>query len=171
MIAHILGNGPSIKLYEDAPWGDFIIGCNFQQHRVDVNIVLDCRPFMIYKGNRDLLPNKVLITSKYAWPTILEQGLEKEFKIASMVQVLEKYKSAGHYAVEYAIDHDYSEIHLWGFDSIWEDTQETRTDEIVPRNRAQFDLWMHWRERWKNYTQHNIIVHNTKEGTPLRELL
>lgn len=171
MIAHILGNGPSIDLYEEKSSGDFIVGCNFQKHRVDVNVVLDCKPFLIYKGNRDLLPNKHLITSKYAWPTIVEQGLEKEFKFLQVVPFLEKYKSAGHYAVEYAIDYDYAEIHLWGFDSIWQDTQETRTDEIVPRNRAQFDLWMHWRERWKNYTQYNIIVHNTKEGTPLKELL
>lgn len=169
MKAHILGNGPSIDLFE--PDGQYTIGCNFQQVPVDVSVVLDCRPFMIYKGNRSLLPNRKIITSKYAYPTIKEQGLEQEFDILHMVSVLEQYVSAAHIATQWALEHDYSEIHLWGCDSIWQDTQETRTDELVPRNRMQFDLFVHWREKWQPYKNLNIIVHNTKDGTLLKDLL
>jgi hypothetical protein len=87
------------------------------------------------------------------------------------VPMLEQYVSAAHIATQWALDHDYTEIHLWGCDSIWQDTQETRTDELVPRNRMQFDLYMHWREKWQPYKNFNIIVHNTKEGTLLKDLL
>jgi hypothetical protein len=79
--------------------------------------------------------------------------------------------SSAHVAVQWCIEHDYSEIHLWGCDSIWADTVETRTDTIIERARIQQDLHIHWREKWKAFISYNIIVHNTKEGTQLRDLL
>ena len=104
--------------------------------------------------------------------TISEQEIEHEFEIWHKVPYLEKYMSAGHVAVNWLLDNvHYDEIHLWGFDSIWEDTQETRTDKYIERSRAQFDLFIHWRERWEKYKGFNIIVHNTLEGTQLKELL
>lgn len=169
MEIHILGNGPSIKLYE--PKEGFIVGCNFQEHRCDVNVLLDCKPFMVYCGNRDLVPSRRLITSKYAWPTIEQLQLEEEFEFVYVLPFLEKYVSAGHVATQWALDNGYDKIHLWGFDSIWADTQETRTDLLVERSRAQFDLFIHWREKWQPYKQHNIIVHNTIEGTQLKDLI
>ena len=170
MKAHILGNGPSIDLFQ--PDGEYTIGCNFQKHPVDVSVVLDCRPFMIYRGNRELLPNRNIITSRYARLNTLDPlKMTNEFKILYELDYLDKYVSAAHVATQWCLDHDYSEIHLWGCDSIWADTQETRTDEIVPRNRAQFDLFIHWREKWQPYKQYNITVHNTVEGTQLKDLL
>jgi len=167
--AHVLGNGPSIELY--TPADGFIIGCNIQEHQIDVSVVLDCKPFLKYCGNRSLFQHKPIITSLYAMQTITEQEIEHEFEIWHKVPYLEKYMSAGHVAVDWLLDHDYDEIHLWGFDSIWEDTQETRTDKYIERSRAQFDLFIHWRERWQKYKGFNIIVHNTLEGTQLKELL
>lgn len=169
MKAHILGNGPSINLY--SPTDGYVIGCNFHKHPVDLTVLVDCKPFMIYKGNRSLLPNRKLITSKYAWRTIEEQELEGEFEFVHVVEQLEQYKSAGHIATDWALQNGYDEIHLWGFNSIFEDSQETKTDLIVPRSRAQFDLFIHWREKWQPYKQHNIVVHNTLEGTQLKDLL
>lgn len=169
MKAHILGNGPSIKLY--SPQDGYIIGCNFHNNPVDLTVLVDCKPFMIYKGNRSLLPNRKLITSRYAWQTIEEQDLESEFEFVYIVEQLEQYKSAGHIATQWALDNGYDEIHLWGFNSIFEDSQETKTDLIVPRSRAQFDLFIHWREKWQPFKQHNIVVHNTLEGTQLKDLL
>lgn len=169
MKVHILGNGPSIQLY--TPQDGYIIGCNFQEHSVDLTILVDCKPFMIYKGKRHLLPNRKIITSRYAWPTIKEQDLISEFEIVHIVETLEQYESAGHIATQWALDNGYDEVHLWGFNSIFEDSQETKTDLVVPRSRAQFDLYVHWRKRWKEYTHHNIIVHNTIEGTLLKDLL
>ena len=169
MKAHILGNGPSIDLFE--PDGEYTVGCNFQKFPVDLSVIVDCKPFMIYKGNRSLIPNKRIITSRYAMQTLNEQDLVNEFQIIYMIEHLEQYKSSGHIATDWCLDHDYSEIHLWGFNSIWEDTQETRSDLLIPRSRAQFDLWIHWREKWQAYKNLNIIVHNTKEGTLLKDLL
>jgi hypothetical protein len=169
MKAHILGNGPSIELYQ--PQDGFVIGCNFHEHPVDVTVLLDCKPFLIYKGNRRLVPNKKIITSKYAWPTVLEQKIDHEFDVIYMLEKLELYQSAGHVATDWALNNGYNEIHLWGFNSIFEDSQETKTDALVPRSRAQFDLYIHWRERWKQYTKNNIIVHNTLEGTQLKDLI
>jgi hypothetical protein len=50
MKAHILGNGPSIDLFE--PDGEYTVGCNFQKAPVDLSVIVDCKPFLIYKGNR-----------------------------------------------------------------------------------------------------------------------
>ncbi len=169
MKAHILGNGPSIDLY--APQDDFVVGCNFQQFPTDISVIVDCKPFLIYKGNRLLVPTKRIITSRYAWQTIAEQNLEDEFEWVHVIEHLEKYRSSGHIATDWCLENDYDEIHLWGFDSIWEDTQETKSDALIPRSRAQFDLWMHWREKWQEYKHHNIIVHNTIEGTQLKDIL
>lgn len=169
MKAHILGNGPSINLY--IPQDEYTIGCNFQEYAVDLSVVLDCKPFMIYKGNRSLLSHRKIITSRYAIKTIEEIKIKDEFNYVKIIEDLKLYESSGHVAVDWCLENNYDEIHLWGFNSIWQDSQETRSDLLMPRSRAQFDLWFHWRERWKNYTQHNIIVHNTIIGTPLKELL
>ena len=169
MRADVLGNGPSLALY--APVNNFVIGCNIHEHPVDVSVVIDKKPFLKYCGNRDLFQRKPIITSVYAMSTLEEQEITHEFEIWHKVPYLEKYMSAGHVAVDWLIEHDYREIHLWGFDSIWADTIETRTDKIIERSRAQFDLYIHWRERWQKYKGFGVIVHNTQEGTPLEELL
>ena len=169
MKAHVLGNGPSISMYEQSD--GLVVGCNIQSYPVDVSVVLDKRPFLKYCCDRSIFQGKPIITSIYAMPTLEEKELVKEFEIWHKVPYLEKYMSAGHAAVDWLIDNDYDEIHLWGFDSIWKDTQETRTDQFIERNRAQFDLYIYWRERWQKYKGFGIIVHNTQEGTPLEKLL
>lgn len=169
MRTHILGNGPSLSLY--TPKDDFIIGCNFHSHPVDVSVVLDIRPFYVYFGNRALLQGKPIITSEYAMQSIRDKISDDEFEILYILPRLDKYVSAGHIATQWALDNGYDEIHLWGFDSIWKDTQETKTDELVHRDRQQFDLFIHWREKWQPFKQYNIIVHNTTEGTLLKDLL
>lgn len=168
MKVHILGNGPSNNLY--TPQEGYIVGCNFQEYPVDVSVVLDRRPFLVYCGNRALLQGKPIITSKYAMKTINEQEILHEFEILHTIETLELYVSAGHVAVDWCLG-KYDEIHLWGFDSIWSDTQETRSDKLIERSRAQFDLFIHWREKWQAYKQYNIIVHDTLEGTPLKDLI
>jgi len=169
MKAHILGNGPSINLYK--PQEGYIIGCNFQQHPVDVSVVLDVRPFHLYMANRQIFQSKPLITSQYAMNGMKHKNLEQELDIVYKVPYVDKFISAGHIAAQWAIDNNYDEINLWGFDSIWADTQETKTDEFIMRDRQQHDLYIHWREKWQPYKKYNITVHNTIEGTQLKDLL
>ena len=169
MKAHILGNGPSINLYK--PQKGYIIGCNFQQHPIDVSVVLDVRPFHLYMTNRQIFQGKPLITSQYAMNGMKHKNIEQELNIVYKVPYVDKFISAGHIAAQWAIDNNYDEIHLWGFDSIWADTQETKTDEFIMRDRQQHDLYIHWREKWQPYKKYNITVHNTIEGTQLKDLL
>lgn len=169
MIAHILGNGPSKSLYEQQD--GYIIGCNIQAHPVHVSVVVDVKPFHLYMANRQIFQGKPIITSQYAMNGMKHKNIEAEFDILYKLPFLDKYVSAGHIAVEWALDNDYTEIHLWGFDSIWADTQETSTDNFIQRDRQQHDLFIHWREKWQPFKEHNIIVHNTKPGTQLKDLL
>lgn len=170
MKVHILGNGPSHVLY--TPNDGYVMGCNFQTHPVDVSVIVDCKPYHIYLRDRNMIPTRRLITSKYAIEGVLKpRDILHEFEIVEEVPFLGKYMSAGHIAVDWALRNHYTELHLWGFDSIWADTQETKTDAVIDRTRAQFDLFIHWREKWQQYKENNIIVHNTIEGTQLKELL
>ena len=169
MKAHILGNGPSINIYQ--PTDGFIIGCNIQQHPVDVSVVLDVRPFHLYMANRQIFQGKPLITSRYAMNGMRHKNLEQELDIIYKVPYVDEFISAGHVAAQWAIDNNYDEIHLWGFDSIWADTQETKTDALIMRDRQQHDLFIYWRIEWQPFKQYNIIVHNTIEGTQLKDLL
>lgn len=169
MKAHILGNGPSINLYE--PQSDYVIGCNFQQFPVDVSVIVDVRPWHVYMHDRSIIQGKPVITSQYAMDGMKHKNIEDELDILYKIPFLEQYMSSAHIAAQWCIDHDYTEIHLWGCDSIWADTVKTRTDTIVERARIQQDLHIHWREKWKAFTSYNVIVHNTKEGTQLQDLL
>lgn len=169
MIAHVLGNGPSVSLYE--PQDGYIIGCNVQTHPIDVCVAVDVKPFHLYMGNRMIFQGKPIITSQYAMDGMAHKNLEQELNIVYKLPFLEKYMSAGHIAAKWALDNYYTEIHLWGFDSIWKDTQESKTDKLIYRDRQQHDLPIHWREKWQQFKPHNIIVHNTKEGTQLKDLL
>ena len=169
MKADILGNGPSLCLYE--PKGGFVVGCNFHENLCDVHVILDKKPFLVFKGKKHLLTSNKLITSEYAMPIIKHHKLDVCFDIIHVIDQLELFQSAGHVATDWCLNNGFTEIHLWGFDSIWKDTQETKTDAFVERDRQQHDLYVHWRERWKQYTNYDIVVHNTKEGTTLKELL
>jgi hypothetical protein len=169
MKTHILGNGPSNILYE--PSDGYVIGCNVQTYPVDVSVAVDIKPFHLYMANKMIFQGKPIITSQYAMDGIKHKDIEKELDIVHKLPYLEKYMSAGHIAVKWAIDSGYTEIHLWGFDSIWADTQETKTDILIPRDRQQHDLPIHWREKWQQFKTYNIIVHNTIEGTQLKDLI
>jgi hypothetical protein len=57
--------------------------------------------------------------------TVKPLKMVNEFNIVYELPYLEKYVSAGHVATDWALNNGYDEIHLWGFDSIWADTQET----------------------------------------------
>jgi hypothetical protein len=122
-------------------------------------------------ANRQIFQGKPLITSQYAMNGMKHKNLEQELDIVYKVPYVDKFISAGHVAAQWAIDNNYDEIHLWGFDSIWADTQETKTDELIMRDRQQHDLYIHWRKKWQPYKKYNITVHNTIEGTQLKDLL
>ena len=72
MKAHVLGNGPSIDIY--TPTDGFVVGCNIQEHPVDVSVVLDCKPFLKYCGNRSIFHDQAPADAR-AWHADRERGL------------------------------------------------------------------------------------------------
>ena len=105
MKAHILGNGPSINMYQ--PTDGFVIGCNMQQHAVDVSVVVDVKPFHLYMGDKQIFQGKPLITSQYAMNGMKHKNLEQELEIVYKLPFLDKFVSAGHIAAQWAIDNNY----------------------------------------------------------------
>ena len=147
MIAHILGNGPSRKNFVNEPVGD-VFGCNLS----DENLPLKAT-FIMDKVCVDHIHNNKV---KLNWPVICPRVLVKLFKPCNPpVEIFDTVldgvyngESTGHHAVAYLLKKGYTEIHMWGFDSLSRDTIESDSHTKMPECPRAERNFLPWRKNW-----------------------
>jgi hypothetical protein len=153
MIAAILGNGPSRESYFDCNIKyDKVVGCNVPWTDVDYTIILDEEVVERWKNEPELITCGAYF-SEHAWRHI-ESPLKAEsffeqYKLG-LVKPLPEYDTSGHVACSLLIKHGYSEIHVYGADSVWSQTLESRSHQFF-KNHPDVNSNPHikgWRNRW-----------------------
>ena len=147
-IAHILGNGPSRKEFKNNPAGD-IFGCNLSDPSIPLKAT-----FIMDKVVIDHIHNHNM---KLNFPVILPNGIRKLANqcpyppviLDVMEKQLESGESTGHRAVLWCMNHGYSEIHMWGFDSMRKDSVESDTPQLIPEGIFTETNYKKWRITWK----------------------
>lgn len=147
-IAHLIGNGPSKKLfknlYPDAP----IFGCNLGEPSLPMTAT-----FIMDQVVINHIQNSGV---KLNYPVIIPQMMESHVRKYVPVQIygtvpteLVNGESTGHKAVEWLLAAGYTEIQMWGFDSLKEDHVNSDTQAKIPHALADPKNYLRWRERWK----------------------
>jgi hypothetical protein len=147
MIGVVLGNGPSKTAYDRT--GDFVIGCNIPDsvNSVDATVICDVEIVWILKNSPNLIGATPLIISTNVYEKMKEFRIVDDYVILHVFKPRDWYNSA-HYAAQYLIDNGCEEIHIWGCDSIFEDTIKSSTDELVKKDMDQERFIRHWRQVW-----------------------
>ena len=85
----------------------------------------------------------------------------KELKLVDKFDIIDVFKpkdwyNAAHYAAEYLMLQGCNEIHVWGCDSIFQDTVESTTSEYVTKQTTGDARFIrNWRNVWDK-----IILNN-----------
>lgn len=188
MTIHILGNGPSLSLFDRDAWpeSDVFVGCNFSNEalRPHYTVIVDMRAMKQFrvaksKGQTLNIPaviseraNKYIAEETGGWKK-MHQGrinvievisLERDPKISNRLAM-----NSGQHATIHAIRNypTVKEVHIWGTDSLWSDDIVSETDKIVRPNhkgpRLQPNIASNWLEYWKKIVQdhpnHTFIIH------------
>jgi len=158
MLGVVLGNGPSKQFYDRT--GDFVLGCNIpsEQFSVDATVICDEEIVWILKNDLTLIEVPVIISTK-VYEKMKELGIDKKFIILHVFKPKDWYNSA-HYAAEYLMSEGCDEIHLWGCDSIFQNTVKSSTGALVNQTTLGDDRFIrNWRRVWNEIHLNNPSVH------------
>jgi hypothetical protein len=145
--AHLLGNGPSKKLFERVPDAP-VFGCNLGDDRIQLEAVfiMDESVIRHIENNSVVLPYPIIV------PDSIAVHVRKYVKTVSVYDTVERElvngESTGHAAVEYLLKNGCREIHMWGFDSLYESNVLSDTQAKIPGSIAVQENYLRWRERW-----------------------
>jgi len=189
MAIHILGNGPSIRLFDRDAWPetDVFAGCNFSDTslRPNYTVIVDVQAMKKFRGGTKKgyrLEIPAVVTQRAydyidkdtgGWETMAPDliriidviPLERDRKISRKLAM-----NSGQHATVYSIrtynDHA-SSVHIWGTDSFWSDDLESTTDAIVRpeqqgrRIKPQVTLqWNgYWQKIFRDHPNTEFIIH------------
>lgn len=159
-IAHLLGNGPSRKSFVQDPIGD-AYGCNLSDDSLNLTatFIMDAEVFEHLQRSGHRPP----------WPIICpERWVRPCSKMYPPIKVLDTLprisyngENTGHHAAIWLADHGYDKIHLWGFDSLREDTVESDSHQKIPGaiwTKNNIPKWRtHWAEIFKRWPEKFLI--------------
>jgi hypothetical protein len=178
---HILGNGPSISLFnrDDWPSEHEFIGCNFSNTELcpDYTVIVDVKPIMkLFEGYKLSIPAvisdrcvKYIEKDNGGWRKLASDAINVIDTIEMIHKNGWKYPmNSGHHATLYGIKkhgHELKTIYLWGFDSFWTHDISSSSDvhfrnSTAPRIREPVTTeWRkYWNEIMKEHSSINFII-------------
>jgi len=187
MAIHILGNGPSIRLFSRDAWPetDVFVGCNFSDpsFRVNYTSVIDVGAIkQILKGHKPAGP---LLLSTRAERYAKKEDADWQDKISDIESVMTlrrdrtisrnlSMNSAQHATVYSILTYsNHTDVHLWGIDSFWSTDLESKTDAYVRPNqkvpRVKPKITRQWNGYWhkifSNNSDHSFVIHKPIDTT------
>jgi hypothetical protein len=153
MKAAVVCNGPSRFAFQENLKYNYTIGCNIPWIKVDSTVILDSNVVERWSRDLNLISCPAFFTLK-SWMTtdelkIRNYILEHNLFIELLPQYPEFY-SAGHIAASIMCKQNYTELDIFGVDSMFEDTVESFTNTLVndynPDSERQ--RIVNWRLNW-----------------------
>lgn len=167
MLGTILGNGPSRSSYTRE--GDYVIGCNIpgKDFSVDATVICDEEIVWVLAADPFLVTVPLIVSTK-AFEKLKELKIVQHYDIIQVFRPKDWYNSA-HYAADFLAEQGCDEIHIWGCDSIFEQTISSETDSYISKEYMDKSRFIkHWRWAWNDIIANNpninyrVFVTNTK---------
>lgn len=161
MIAHLLGNGPSRSQFPAKSEGD-IFGCNLSDFSLPLKatFIMDKVVIDHIHNNRVMLPFPLICPQSLA--KIVRQCPTSPTIYDVIPRNLLNGESTGHRAFEYLVDQGYTEIHLWGFDSINVNTIASDSHQKIPSGIFFPGNLPKWRSTWNKLFSHPKVRSKVK---------
>jgi hypothetical protein len=146
-VAHLLGNGPSRSEFRNEPAGD-LFGCNLSDFTLPLKATFVMDKVVI----DNIHNNKVEVPFPVVCPEVLVKLLRAcptQPRLFDTVKTnLTNGESTGHRAFMYLVENDYTEIHLWGFDSVFRDVIASDSHVKIPEGVFTERNIPRWRNLW-----------------------
>jgi len=149
----VVCNGPSRFAFQENLKYNYTIGCNIPWTKVDATVILDGNVIHRWAGDPNLISCPAFFTTR-AWRTADEVKfrnyiLENNLFIDLMPDTPEFF-SAGHIAAQIMCENDFTELDIFGVDSMFKDTVESFTNTLIydhnPDSKKQ--RIVNWRKNW-----------------------
>ena len=153
MKAAVVCNGPSRFAFQENLKYNYTIGCNIPWTKVDSTVILDSNVVERWSRDLNLISCPAFFTTR-AWRStdeykIREYILNNNLFIDLMPDVREFF-SAGHVAAQIMCENEFTELDIFGVDSMFEDTvvsfTNTLVDDYNPDSERQ--RIVNWRINW-----------------------
>jgi hypothetical protein len=153
MKAAVVCNGPSRFAFQENLEYTYTIGCNIPWTKVDSTVILDGNVIERWSRDLSLISCPAFFTTK-AWRAtdeykIREYILDNNLFIDLMPDFPEFY-SAGHIAALIMCESDFTELDIYGVDSMFKDTVESFTNTLVHDHNPDSEMQriVNWRTNW-----------------------
>lgn len=151
--ANVIGNGASKKFF--VPNGWFTVTCNLEfGFGYDAVSMIDPQPVVWLDTHRPKINRPIWCRENVKSLAVVKQ-LPYQFEV---VYRHRHRMNSGHHAVGRLIELGYTDIHLWGFDSIWTDSLESLMDQHIPRSYRKATLKTEWHQHWIDFHQNHPHV-------------
>jgi hypothetical protein len=149
----VVANGPSRVAFTSSDGYSYSIGCNIPWTKVDSTVILDSNVIERWSRDLNLISCPAFFTAR-AWRStdeykIREYILNNNLFIDLMPDVREFF-SAGHVAAQIMCENDFTELDIYGVDSLFKDTVESFTNTLVHDHNPDSERQriVHWRLNW-----------------------
>ena len=182
-VVHIIGNGDNATLYNDEPKKGLKLTCNLPPFPVE-NAYGTC--MVDFKMMKAITEEQIIVPGEWIlgyrpkhWMTLNPQFYMKiSQQVKEFYLTLPKYAgnytdfNCGHMATHYASKKfNPDEVHLYGFDSMFDFNLKSCSDFYLPSNRDlmhQHKLSDKWRPIWqgifKEFPNINYILHHKHDA-------
>ena len=149
----VVANGPSRNRFNNTDGYSYTIGCNIPWTKVDATVILDGNVVERWSRDLSLISCPAFFTAR-AWRStdeykIREYILNNNLFIDLMPDVREFF-SAGHVAAQIMCENDFTELDIYGVDSIFKDTVESFTNTLINDYNPDSEVQriVNWRLNW-----------------------
>ena len=149
----VVCNGPSRFAFKESLEYNYIIGCNIPWTKVDSTVILDGNVMHRWERDPKLISCPAFFTTR-SWRIADEIRfrnyiLDNNLFVDLMPDYPEFY-SAGHVAALIMCENDYTELDLYGVDSMFTETVESFTNTLINDHNPDSERQrvVNWRLNW-----------------------
>ena len=200
MTIHLLGNGPSLDLFNRDEWSDShtFVGCNFSDTslRPDYTVIVDVRAIKKFIEPEPYVLTIPAVVSRRAYDYVQKHhGWENvSHSVIEIIDTIDLIRdrrisknlamNSGQHGVVYSIrKHSclgsiHQDVHIWGIDSLWSTDIVSKTDPIARPNhkgsRVRPRITKRWNSYWKkifiDHPHHTFTIHAPKEARVVKDI-
>jgi hypothetical protein len=180
--ANLLCNGPRFKHYK--PNGLYTMGCNFPPVPVDCSSVIDRNVIHEWVKHPNYMKDcDHFIFGRATLETFKEYRKffsEHKIHIVGTHTVLRSYYSSGHWGAYGLMKLGYTEIDIYGCDTMFTQNIESYTDKFVEKGKSLINpkFTGEWRKSWDRIAQEegkgvifNFIDEIKEDGTVIKKTI
>jgi hypothetical protein len=149
----VVANGPSRFVFASSDGYSYSIGCNIPWTKVDATVILDSNVIERWSRDLNLISCPAFFTTR-AWRSTDEYKIREYILntnlFIDLIPDAPEFYSAGHVAAMIMCENDFTELDIYGVDSMFENTVESFTNTLINDHNPDSEIQriVNWRLNW-----------------------